>query len=239
MSNAREPGNTGNPSIRIPKAVAESLNAPPCSAEFAGQGMTGAQVFANLCKDEELPALFCAAGNYHIIDEIAQVGIPCYGGRTEGGMCAAADGFSRVTGEVAACSGTEGPGITHMIMNIGSAHAANSALLVLASNSSLRSEDCQSFIQFMYQQPLTEGMKKYGKRITVTESDLRIWRLRIPESEIGCARCCAPRFPGGGGDGAFHGCIRTRTFLWQGTVSRRIAGVPGIQGSPASHRHDQ
>jgi thiamine pyrophosphate-dependent acetolactate synthase large subunit-like protein len=155
-----------NPSIRVPKAVTESLNAPAGRAEFAGQGMTGAQVFANLCKDENLPALFCAAGNYHIIDEIAQVGIPCYGGRTEGGMCAAADGFCRVTGEIAATSGTEGPGITHMMMNIGSAHAANSALLVLASNSSLRAEDCQSFIQFMYQQPLTEGMKKYGKRIT-------------------------------------------------------------------------
>jgi thiamine pyrophosphate-dependent acetolactate synthase large subunit-like protein len=163
MSNENE---KDAPSIRIPKVVEESLNAPTSRAEFAGQGMTGAQVFANLCKDEELPALFCAAGNYLIVDEIAQVGIPCYGGRTEGGMCAAADGFCRVTGEVAACSGTEGPGLTHMMMNIGSAHAANSGLLVLASNSSLRSEDCQSFIQFMYQQPLTEGMKKYGKRIT-------------------------------------------------------------------------
>ena len=129
--------------------------------------MTGAQVFAQLCKDENLPALFCAAGNYQITNEIAQVGIPCYGGRTEGGMCAAADGFARVTGEAVACSGTEGPGITHMMMNIACAHAANSALLVLASNSSLRSEDCNSFIQFMYQQPMTEGMKKYGKRITV------------------------------------------------------------------------
>ena len=47
MSDAREPVNTGNPSIRIPKAVAESLNAPPCSAEFAGQGMTGAQVLVD------------------------------------------------------------------------------------------------------------------------------------------------------------------------------------------------
>jgi len=82
-------------------------------------------------------------------------------------MCAAADGFCRVTGEVAACSGTEGPGITHMMMNIGSAHFANSALLVLASNSFLRSEDTQSWIQFIQQQPLTEGLKKYGKRITV------------------------------------------------------------------------
>jgi len=151
----------------IPKAAAESLYATPHPADASGQGMTGAQVFAKLCKDEDLPALFCAAGNYHIINEIAQAGIPCYGGRTEGGMCAAADGFARVTGEVVACSGTEGPGLTHMMMNIACAHAANSPLLVLASNSSLRSEDCNSFIQFMYQQPMTEGMKKYGKRITV------------------------------------------------------------------------
>ena len=172
MSNASKPAKkrsdkTDNPSIRTPKAVTESLNAPPHRADFQEQALTGAQIFANLCKDEDLPALFCAAGNYSIVNEIAQIGIPCYGGRTEGGMCAAADGFCRVTGEVAACSGTEGPGLTHMMMNIGSAHFANSALLVLASNSSLRSEDCQSWIQFIQQQPLTEGLKKYGKRITV------------------------------------------------------------------------
>jgi thiamine pyrophosphate-dependent acetolactate synthase large subunit-like protein len=167
MSDTIKPGEISVPSIRVPKIVEESLNAPPRRADFTEQGMTGAQIFANLCKDEDLPALFCAAGNYAIVDEIAQVGIPCYGGRTEGGMCAAADGFCRVTGEVAACSGTEGPGITHMMMNIGSAHFANSPLLVLASNSFLRSEDCQSWIQFIHQQPLTEGLKKYGKRITV------------------------------------------------------------------------
>jgi len=159
-------GQTAIPSIRIPKAVDESLTAPIRRATFSGKGMTGAQVFANLCKDEDLAALFCAAGNYGIINAIAEVGIPCYGGRTEGGMCAAADGFCRVTGAVAACSGTEGPGLTHMMMNIGSAHFANSPLLVLASNANLRSEDNQKGIQFMYQQPLTEGLKKYGKRIT-------------------------------------------------------------------------
>jgi acetolactate synthase-1/2/3 large subunit len=171
MKKARKSGKkisdeTGVPSVRTPQAVTESMNAPARRSDFKGKGLTGAQIFANLCKDEELPALFCAAGNYSIVNEIAQVGIPCYGGRTEGGMCAAADGFCRVTGEIAACSGTEGPGLTHMMMNIGSAHFANSALLVLASNSNLRSEDCQSWIQFMYQQPLTEGLKKYGKRIT-------------------------------------------------------------------------
>jgi thiamine pyrophosphate-dependent acetolactate synthase large subunit-like protein len=159
-------GDTSIPSIRIPKAVTESLAAPPRRADFSGQGMTGAQVFANLCKDEDLAALFCAAGNYYIINEIAQVGIPCYGGRTEGGMCAAADGFTRATGEVAACSGTEGPGFTHMIMNIATAHFSNSPVLVLASNQSLQQEDNWKRIQFMYQQPTTEGIKKYGKRIT-------------------------------------------------------------------------
>ena len=159
-------GETSIPSIRIPKAVTESLAAPPRRAGFSGEGITGAQVFANLCKDEDLAALFCVAGNYYIINEMAQVGIPCYGGRTEGGMCAAADGFTRATGEVAACSGTEGPGFTHMIMNIATAHFANSPVLVLASNQSIQQEDSWKRIQFMYQQPTTEGIKKYGKRIT-------------------------------------------------------------------------
>ena len=148
--------------LQVPKAVEESLSALPRRMEFTGDGMTGAQVFANLCKDEDLAALFCAAGNYNIINEIAQVGIPCYGGRTEGGMCSAADGFSRVTGEVAACSGTEGPGITHMIMNIAAAHSSNSPLLVLASNTNLAAEDRQRSVQFMFQQPITQGIKKWG-----------------------------------------------------------------------------
>jgi thiamine pyrophosphate-dependent acetolactate synthase large subunit-like protein len=153
-------------SLRVSTIITESLAAPPRRAEFTAEGITGAQVFANLCQDEGLAALFCAAGNYHIINEIAQVGIPTYGGRTEGGMCSAADAFSRVTGEVVACSGTEGPGFTHMMMNIASANAANTPLLVLASNTALAREDSLKFIQFMYQQPLTEGMRKYGKRIT-------------------------------------------------------------------------
>ena len=85
--------------------------------------MTGAEVFATLCKEEELAALFCCPGNYTVINAIAAAGVPSYGGRCEGSMCAAADGFSRATGEVTACSGTEGPGLTNMIMNIASAAA--------------------------------------------------------------------------------------------------------------------
>lgn len=153
------------PSIRIPKEIPAALVEEAKPGSFEGKGMTGAEVFAKLCKEEELAALFCCPGNYTVINAIAAAGVPAYGGRTEGAMCAAADGFSRVTGEVTATSGTEGPGFTHMIMNIAAANAARTPLLVLASNMQLAGEDREQFIQICYQQPTTEGMKKYGKRI--------------------------------------------------------------------------
>jgi thiamine pyrophosphate-dependent acetolactate synthase large subunit-like protein len=152
-------------SIGIPKEIPASLGEAPKPGSFEGKGMTGAEVFARLCKDEELAAMFCCPGNYTVINAIAAAGIPTYGGRTEGAMCAAADGFSRVTGEVTACSGTEGPGFTHMIMNIASAAAARTPLLVLASNMQIAGDDREAFIQTGYQQPITTGMKKYGKRL--------------------------------------------------------------------------
>jgi thiamine pyrophosphate-dependent acetolactate synthase large subunit-like protein len=80
-------------------------------------------------------------------------------------MCHAADAFTRVTGEVAAASGTEGPGFTDMICAIAAANAARSPVLVLASNMSLYTEDTETGIQLGYQQPTTEGLKKYGKRL--------------------------------------------------------------------------
>lgn len=160
------------PSIAIPKEVLESIKEAPKPGSFEGQGMTGAEVFAKLCKDEDLAALFCCPGNYTVINAIAAAGVPAYGGRCEGSMAAAADGFSRATGEVTACSGTEGPGLTNMIMNIASAAAARTPLLVLASNMQLAGDDRETFIQTGYQQPLTTGMKKYGKRLIAPE---RVW----------------------------------------------------------------
>lgn len=148
--------------IQIPSEVPASLEEDSRPAEFP---MTGAQVFAKACKQEGLAALFCAPGNYVVINAIASEGIPSYGGRTEGMMCAAADGFARVTGEVVAASGTEGPGFTNMIMNVAAANAARSPVLVLASNMTLGLEDTEHAIQRVYQQPTTEGMKKYGKRL--------------------------------------------------------------------------
>lgn len=162
----------GIPSIVIPKEIPDSMNEPPKPGSFEGQGMTGAEVFARLCKEEELAALFCCPGNYTVINAIAAAGVPSFGGRTEGAMCAAADGFSRATGEVTACSGTEGPGLTHMIMNIAAAAAARTPLLVLASNMQIAGDDREAFIQTGYQQPITTGMKKYGKRLIAPD---RVW----------------------------------------------------------------
>ena len=153
------------PTIRIPKEIPATLSEAAKPGSFEGKGMSGAEVFAKLCKEEDLAAMFCCPGNYTVINAIAAAGVPAYGGRQEGSMCAAADGFSRVTGEATACSGTEGPGFTNMIMNIASAAAARTPLFVLASNMQIAGDDREAFIQTGYQQPITTGMKKYGKRL--------------------------------------------------------------------------
>lgn len=148
--------------IRVPEELAQAAKVTAVKAVFP---MTGAQVFARVCKEEGLAALFCCPGNYPVINAIAQEGIPTYSGRHEGAMCHAADGFCRVTGEVAAASGTEGPGFTDMINAIAAANAARSPVLVLASNMTIANEDTEAGIQLGYQQPTTEGLKKYGKRL--------------------------------------------------------------------------
>jgi len=151
-----------NKPITIPDEFAQAGKTPGVKADFP---MNGAQVFARVCKEEGLAALFCCPGNYAVVNAIAQEGVPTYSGRHEGAMCHAADGFCRVTGEIAAASGTEGPGFTNMINAIAAANAARSPVLVLASNSAVRTEDTETGIQLGYQQPNTEGLKKYGKRL--------------------------------------------------------------------------
>ncbi len=150
------------PPIALPKEFAESLAEASIKNDFP---MTGAEVFARACLDEGLKALFCCPGNYTIVHAMADAGIPIIGGRHEGQMAKAADGFVRVSGEVAACSGTEGPGFTQMIDSIAAAHRARTPLLVLASNTRILNEDTEAGIQTMYQQPITEGIKKWGKRL--------------------------------------------------------------------------
>ena len=67
-------------SIRIPKEIPATLGESAKAGSFEGKGMTGAEVFAKLCKDEELAALFCCPGNYTVINAIAAAGVPAYGG---------------------------------------------------------------------------------------------------------------------------------------------------------------
>ena len=148
--------------ITVPSEFAEAKKASLPTVDFP---MTGAQVFARACKEEGVAALFCCPGNYSVVHAIADTGIPTYGGRHEGSLCHAADAFTRVTGEVAATSGTEGPGFTDMICGIAAANSARSPVLVLASNKTIFAEDTERGIQDAYQQPTTEGMRKYGKRL--------------------------------------------------------------------------
>jgi len=162
---AADAPNLDIPSIVIPNEIPDSVNEDPKTGTFGDRGMTGAEVFAKVCVDEDLAAMFCCPGNYTVINAVASAGIPAYGGRTEASMCAAADGFSRATGEAVATSGTEGPGFTNMIMNIAAANAARTPLMVMASNMRLAGDDREAFIQTAYQQPTTTGMKKYGKRL--------------------------------------------------------------------------
>jgi len=137
------------PSLRIPKEFTSSLNDKPVEGKFEGNGMMGADIFAQLCKKEGLAAMFCCPGNYTVVHAISAAGVPSYGGRTETNMAAAADGYSRATGEVVACSGTEGPGFTNMITSIAAAYFARTPLLVLASNVQIAGEDRAAGMQAM------------------------------------------------------------------------------------------
>jgi thiamine pyrophosphate-dependent acetolactate synthase large subunit-like protein len=150
--------------IRVPAELAAAAASAPISFDFP---MTGAQVFARACKEEGVAALFTCPGNYPVTHAIAAVGIPAFGGRHEGSMAHAADAFIRITGEIAVASGTEGPGFTDMICAIACANAARTPLLVVASNMSIGNEDTEAGIQLGYQQPTTEGLKKYGKRLII------------------------------------------------------------------------
>src|SRR5258708_802030 len=99
----------GMPAIRLSDEFVKSHNEDPIAFDFGEKGLSGAEVFARACKNEGLAALFCCPGNYTVINSISAAGIPAYGGRIEDIMCAAADGFSRGTGAMAAPPRTDGP----------------------------------------------------------------------------------------------------------------------------------
>src|SRR5258708_1201685 len=69
------------PTISIPKEVAGRMEEPAKVGSFEGKGMSGAEVFAKLCKEEDLAAMFCCPGNYTVINAITAAGVPTYRGR--------------------------------------------------------------------------------------------------------------------------------------------------------------
>jgi thiamine pyrophosphate-dependent acetolactate synthase large subunit-like protein len=148
------------PAQAVPLDVAADA---PATWQFP---LTAAQVFAAVCRAERVAALFCCPGNYDIIHALVDARIPAFGGRTEAASAHAADAFVRATGEIAICSAHQGAGLTNMIGGIACAHAAKTPLLVVASHVPVAAEDRHDSINEIYQQPLTSGIRKFGKLVT-------------------------------------------------------------------------
>jgi thiamine pyrophosphate-dependent acetolactate synthase large subunit-like protein len=216
----------------------DSLAEPAQVGSFE-KGITGAEVFAKACNDENLAAMFCCPGNYQVINAIAGAGIPSYGGRHEGSMASAADGFSRVTGEVTACSGTEGPGFTAMIMNIAVAHRARTPLLVLASNISVATDDSEYFIQTGYQQPTTEGLKKYGKRLISPDRIHEYAGYAFRHLKTGIPGPVHLDFPSEVYRAKFTEASQLKGYYSRDKISNGIAIVSVSERDGESCRHDQ
>jgi thiamine pyrophosphate-dependent acetolactate synthase large subunit-like protein len=148
--------------LPLPPAFGIAAKTPPEAPKLP---MNGATLFAKACQSEGLAALFCCPGNYTVTHAMAAIGIATYTGRDERSMAHAADAFTRVTGEVSATSGTEGPGFTNLISGLANAKAARTPVLFMSSNKSVREEDTEAAIQLMEQQAVTASMVKWQKRL--------------------------------------------------------------------------
>jgi acetolactate synthase I/II/III large subunit len=74
-------------------------------------------------------------GNLKLIPYLtAELGVPFYGSRHEGGAVAMADGHARVAGEVGVCTFTQGPGLTNALTALVSARRARTPMVVLSGD---------------------------------------------------------------------------------------------------------
>ena len=153
------------PAIRIPAEFAAARTATLPAIDFP---MTGAQVFARACKEEGVAALFCLPRQLpgHPRHRRRPAFRPT-AAATKGRWRTPPTRSSASPARSPSASGTEGPGFTDMICAIACANAARTPLLVVASNMSIGQEDTEAGIQLGYQQPTTEGLKKYGKRLII------------------------------------------------------------------------
>ena len=222
--------------IRVPAEFAAATAAAPVTFEFP---MTGAQVFARACKEEGVAALFACPGNYRSIHALAAAGIPAYGGRHEGSMAHAADAFIRVTGEIAVASGTEGPGFTDMICAIACANAARTPLLSSPATCRSAQEDTEAGIQLGYQQPTTEGLKKYGKRLIIPRRVHEYAGYAFRQLQERRAGAGAPRLPGRGRVRALQGRHRARVLPRQDALPHRLAAASVAERHRQGRRDDR
>ena len=221
--------------IRVPAEFAAATAAAPVTFEFP---MTGAAVFARACKEEGVAALFCCPGNYTVIHALAATGIPTYGGRHEGSMAHAADAFIRVTGEIAVCSGTEGPGFTDMICAIACANAARTPLLVVASNMSIGAGRHRGRHSARLSAADDRRAEEIRQAADHPAPRARIHRLRVPAAEKRRAEAGPSRFPGRSRVSAVQGRHRARVLPRQGALSHRLAPAPVAEGHRQGRRSD-
>jgi len=74
------------------------------------------------------------SGNLGFTNALRDAGVPFVGARHEGGAICMADGYARVSGELAACSVHQGPGLTNAITGLTEAAKSRTPLLLLAAD---------------------------------------------------------------------------------------------------------
>jgi thiamine pyrophosphate-dependent acetolactate synthase large subunit-like protein len=74
------------------------------------------------------------SGNLTVSNALRDAGAAFYGARHETGAVCMADGYARVTGEVAACSVHQGPGLTNAITGLTEAAKSRTPIVLLAAD---------------------------------------------------------------------------------------------------------
>jgi thiamine pyrophosphate-dependent acetolactate synthase large subunit-like protein len=74
------------------------------------------------------------SGNLAFTNALRDAGVPFVAARHEGGAICMADGYARVSGELAACSVHQGPGLTNAITGLAEAAKSRTPLLLLAAD---------------------------------------------------------------------------------------------------------
>src|ERR687894_1226923 len=74
------------------------------------------------------------SGNLLVTNALRDAGVPFVAARHEGGAICMADGYARVSGQLAACSVHQGPGLTNTITGLTEAAKSRTPLLVIAAD---------------------------------------------------------------------------------------------------------